>query len=296
MPFVADTANDLYVEVLAELMTTGDHAAPRGMPTREIRGASMILTDPTHNLITVRKLNIRFAVAEFLWIITGQNRLDFISKFNGEIAKFSDDGEHMSGAYGPPLTDQLPWVIRKLEDQEDTRQALLTIWRPMPAGSKDVPCTITMQFMLRNNLLEMITYMRSNDMWLGFPYDLFAFTMIQRYVANALQVKAGPYHHHVGSLHLYDRDNEAAEKALDSPHHVIDTADLIPYYPWPPVVLEALIAAPNEVHRLYTEDHGDTTWFNIISLLIPSYSSANPKWREILETHGIEPRNFGALL
>ena len=230
-------------------------------------------------------------VAEFLWIITGQNRADLIGKFNGEMKRFSDDGHHLSGAYGPPITDQLPWIIRQIKADPDTRQAVLTIWRPLPGESKDIPCTIVMQFMLRKSGLEMLTYMRSNDLWLGFPYDLFTFTMIQRYVASALGVPPGPYHHHVGSLHLYDRDLESVKKALGRPHRCVDTADLVPSYPWPLEILECLVAAPNAVRRRTGSTLPDG-WWNLVSLLIPSYSSQNPRWCAILERHGIEPRGF----
>ncbi len=294
MPFVADTANDLYVEVLDYVCGEGERVSPRGLATREVRGASLLLTDPTCNLVTVKPLNIRFAVAEFLWILTGQNRLDLIKKFNSEIARYSDDDRHMSGAYGPPVADQLPWVIKQIEDQEDTRQALLTIWRPRPGPSADVPCTISMQFMLRNDALEMVVYMRSNDLWLGFPYDLFVFTMIQRYVAHAIGVPAGPYHHHVGSLHVYERDLDAARAALDAPHSHVETSDLALTYPWPLVALEVLVASPEKLPAMAADRGAEMSpgWWALLSLLIPAYSSANVKWREILETHGLEPKGF----
>lgn len=294
MPFVADTANDLYAEVLDYVCGSGDHVAPRGFKTREVRGASLLLTRPQYNLVTVKPLNIRFAVAEFLWILTGQNRLDLIDKFNGEITQFSDDGRHLSGAYGPPVADQLPWVIKQLEDQEDTRQALLTIWRPRPGPSADVPCTISMQFMLRDDALEMVVFMRSNDLWLGFPYDLFVFTMIQRYVAHAIGVPAGPYHHHVGSLHVYERNLDAVLTALDEPHTHVSTVDLLPSYPWPLVALEVLVSAPEELPRLHVSSIAEMSpgWWTLLSLLIPSYSSQDELWREILETHGLEPKGF----
>ncbi len=294
MPFVADTANDLYAEVLDHVTASGERVSPRGLATREVRGASLVLTDPTYNLVTVKPLNIRFAVAEFLWILTGQNRVDLVDKFNGQITQFSDDERHMSGAYGPPVADQLPWVIRQIEEQEDTRQALLTIWRPRPGPSADVPCTISMQFMLRNDALEMVVFMRSNDLWLGFPYDLFVFTMIQRYVADAIGVKAGPYHHHVGSLHVYERDLDAARAALDAPHNHVDTSDLVPTYPWPLVALEVMVAAPEKLPAMAADRSAEMSlgWWTIFSLLIPSYSTASPKWSAVLETFGLEPKGF----
>src|SRR5260370_41880706 len=61
--------------------------------------------------------------------------------------------------------------------------------------------------------------MRSNDAWLGLPYDVFTFTRIQAYVAAAVGVEPGRYTHTVGSLHLYERDWERAEDAACASIH-----------------------------------------------------------------------------
>jgi thymidylate synthase len=57
--------------------------------------------------------------------------------------------------------------------------------------------------------------MRSNDIYRGFPADVFAFTFIQELLARALQLEIGTYNHFVGSLHLYDEDEGNARSYLD---------------------------------------------------------------------------------
>ena len=37
----------------------------------------------------------------------------------------------------------------------------------------------------------LVVHMRSNDVFMGFPHDVFAFTMIQEILANDLGVKLG---------------------------------------------------------------------------------------------------------
>jgi hypothetical protein len=59
--------------------------------------------------------------------------------------------------------------------------------------------------------------MRSNDVWLGFPYDVFVNTCLQQILANEMQLELGTYTHHVGSLHLYEKNEKAAREALYSP-------------------------------------------------------------------------------
>jgi thymidylate synthase len=61
----------------------------------------------------------------------------------------------------------------------------------------------------------MVTYMRSNDAFIGLPHDVFAFTMVQEIVARSLNIKLGKYHHIVGSLHLYNTDRRKASAYVD---------------------------------------------------------------------------------
>jgi len=53
--------------------------------------------------------------------------------------------------------------------------------------------------------------MRSNDVMLGFGYDIFSFTMLQEMMAIELGVELGWYQHVVGSLHAYERDRKRIE-------------------------------------------------------------------------------------
>ena len=57
--------------------------------------------------------------------------------------------------------------------------------------------------------------MRSNDIWTGFPYDVFSFTAFQTMLAFKLNVGIGEYTHIAGSLHLYERDAISYTKNLE---------------------------------------------------------------------------------
>jgi hypothetical protein len=82
---------------------------------------------------------------------------------------------------------------------------------------KDIPCTLSIQFFIRDGRLHCVTTMRSNDIWLGLPYDIFCFTCLQRLIAEALKVPTGFYIHQAGSLHLYARNAEKMDTASNKP-------------------------------------------------------------------------------
>lgn len=214
------SADELYLRVLRHMMVGGRSVAPRGEQTKETIGTALKLTNPYRNIITLpdRKLSYHFMVAEWLWIMLGMNDLDMIRPYNKRMADYSDDGETLRGAYGPKLIEQLPYVLELLKADMFTRQAVISLWRERPRHSKDIPCTLTLQFLLRDHggalVLDLVTNMRSNDVWFGLPYDLFTFTMLQQYVAGRLNAVCGSYHHFIGSLHLYEKHAAQAEELL----------------------------------------------------------------------------------
>lgn len=202
--------------VVLDLLQNGEEVRPRGQRTKELTHYSFVLSDPAANIMMnpIRAVSQPYAVAEFLWILLGRKDVATIAPFNKRIADFSDDGAEFFGAYGPWVAAQLPYVIKTLQADPDTRQAVMTIWRQSPPPTKDVPCTVAIQYLLRNGRLHAQTFMRSNDAWLGLPYDVFTFTRLQAYVAAAIGVPMGRYVHTVGSMHLYERDWERAGAAV----------------------------------------------------------------------------------
>lgn len=134
--------------------------------------------------------------------------------------------EYAHGAYGWRMTRRfggynvLAHIIRMLKTDPGTRQAVvvpydtaLDLEKSAVGDKKDIPCTISLNFMLRQNKLYLSVNMRSNDLWLGMPHDVFVFTSLQQLVANALGAELGWYQHSAMSMHLYHRNLEKARAA-----------------------------------------------------------------------------------
>ena len=215
----ARSISGLFVAACRHVLDDGIKVAPRGMATLEILGAHLCLTDPRRRLLDlapVRVLNPAFAVAEAVWIISGSDD-PWIFDYNAGLARYADEGR-LKGAYGPRLrgwrgeVDQLDRVRQLLAQDPDSRQAVVQLFDPGRdwSGYRDVPCTLGYRFFVRDGALQMHTTMRSQDMWLGLPYDVFTNTLIQELLAGWLGVDVGEYHHHVDSLHLYQQHHAQA--------------------------------------------------------------------------------------
>jgi len=101
-------------------------------------------------------------------------------------------------------------------------------------------CTLTLQFMLREDRLHVIACMRSSDVWLGLPYDAFNFSMLGNILASQLGVALGTVTFHLGSSHLYETNLDAAKKVLESGEELMDVSS--PALPGaPPACLETVL-------------------------------------------------------
>ena len=201
----------------------GLKSSPRGMKTREkINHTTMC--DMRYPIVTNKKrlLGYKFMIQEAIWILRGDNRLSTIKHYSKIISKFSDDKYFFRGAYGPKIIDQLQYVCHALKEDRNTRQAVINIWRESPYATNDIPCTISFQFLIREDKLHIIANMRSNDLWLGWPYDNFNFSMLGAYVALLLkdiyniEVGLGVTTINAGSRHLYERNFESADTCTQS--------------------------------------------------------------------------------
>ena len=211
-------ANEVYRNLIDEVVDRGYGADPRGMFTKEIIGHTT-RCDMKSPIVTIpeRELGYKFMFAEAYWILSGT-----IKPYSNVIKRFSDDGVFYFGAYGPKIVDQLPYICKSLNEDLTTRQACINIWREKPPVSKDIPCTLSLQFIVRRDTLNVIANMRSNDVWLGWPYDNFNFSMIGLSVCLLMKqmynkkLNLGMLHNNAGSRHLYKENFEQAYKVTDS--------------------------------------------------------------------------------
>ena len=219
--FHGETVNDVWEQALNDLLAqakSGFKDSSRdGDVVGEFLDAVMVVEDPTRNIVTspVRRMPMRYAVGELAWYLSGSNKVADISKFAKKWEQISDDGETNNSAYGYRIHtlfgfDQWDFIKELLSKDPNTRQAVIHIKDASNKPTKDTPCTVYLQFFIREGLLHLSVHMRSNDIWMGVPYDMFSFCFLQMKMAMELGVGIGRYTHYAGSLHMYKRDYDVA--------------------------------------------------------------------------------------
>lgn len=107
-----------------------------------------------------------------------------------------------------------------------TRRAVVPIFLPEDNDQSSPtylspPCPVSLQFLVREEKLYMLTYMRSQSVAAILPYDLFVLTFLQESLATELGLDLGYYHHFIGSAHYYEHEEERGNALLS-----IDISDL----------------------------------------------------------------------
>lgn len=213
---LAENVSEAWLKIINHIDIHGDILSPRGQEVKEVRNMSVQIRNPKKRIITnpIRKMSLPFAFGELLWYISGRNDLSMMQYYSSRMKSFSDDGETLNSAYGHRIFgkhkdigfDQWNHAYHKLMEDIDTRQAIIHLHTPNQKKTKDEVCTLSLQFLIRNNKLDMVTNMRSNDIIWGFTYDIFAFTSLQELMANQLGMDVGIYYHNVASMHIYKKD------------------------------------------------------------------------------------------
>lgn len=207
-----DTVTDAFEKAYNFVSEFGETVVSRIGKTKHVTDITFLVSNPYHNvcLNPQRNLSLRYLVGEIQWYLSGSNKVEDIGKYAKMWYDLSDDGETVNSAYGYRIFhkfgfDQLQYCIDKLKKNPYDRQCILHIKEASNKPTKDTPCTCLLQFTCFNGKLNLHTYMRSNDIWLGLPYDMGFFTVLLQIVAKEVGLPVGVYYHTVGDLHLYER-------------------------------------------------------------------------------------------
>ena len=217
-----DNFTEAYIDLCRMIRDESDfEVSPRDLKIKEKLGVQFRIRNPRDRLpyVKARNFSLSYFVAESIWYMSGNNSTDWISRYASFWKTISDDGKTANSAYGsrmfkahPSIANgeiiQWDYVRDELKRDPDSRRAVIHIRTPDDSihAVKDVPCTLALQFFIRNSSLHLHVNMRSSDIILGIAYDIPAFTLMQEILANELGIDVGEYCHTSNSLHCYERD------------------------------------------------------------------------------------------
>ena len=229
---VFDNFTEAYVGLAKLLRDEHEYeASPRGKKVKESLGVRFEITNPLDRIpyIPARKFSMQYVIAESLWYLSGNNQTEWIANYAPFWNNITDDGKTANSAYGARLfkennkiaggrINQWEYIKEELKNDPDSRRAVMHIRVPDDSidAKLDVPCTLALQFFIRDGKLNLMVNMRSSDLILGIAYDIPAFTLFQELMALELGVELGRYIHVSNSLHVYEQHFDMLNEIANS--------------------------------------------------------------------------------
>jgi thymidylate synthase len=220
-----NTCDGIFRAVLREVLECGEEVTASqsksvgsGTTSLDLRNHQFTIPNPYDRVVCApeRRFNVVGAIARFIWLVSGSDRLDEIEFYEPRARAFTDDGLTLPGSnYGArlfhaePGLNQIHGVISRVKSDPCTRRAAAAVYQAEDAvrDSKDIPCAFGLFYTVREGKLVTTTVMRSNAAWRLLPFNIFEFTLLQELVAVVSGLKLGSYTHFAVSQHLFRADN-----------------------------------------------------------------------------------------
>lgn len=113
--------------------------------------------------------------------------------------------------------DQLQVLVSKLKSEPHGRRHLVINYNPGELDQACLPaCHYAFQVYIRNDTyIDLLVQMRSVDLFLGLPFDVASYALLQRLLAKEVGLKSGKLKFMLGDTHIYLNHIEQVKTILE---------------------------------------------------------------------------------
>ncbi len=219
-----------YLELLQDILDNGAGKGDRtGTGTVSVFGRQMRFDlSEGFPLLTTKKLHLRSIIHELLWFLTGDTNLKYLHE-NG--VTIWDEWADESGDLGPIYSyqwrswptpdgrhiDQISQVIDQIRNTPNSRRIIVSAWNPADLPDESLSpqenvkrgkmalaaCHAFFQFYIADGKLSCQLYARSQDVFLGTPFNIASYALLTHMVAQQCDLDLGEFIWTGGDVHLY---------------------------------------------------------------------------------------------
>lgn len=245
--------DEQYKSLTKDILKNGISKVDRtGVGTVSTFGKTMeIDISQSFPLLTLRMISFKIVAEETLFFLSGNTNTKILEEKGINIWKGNTSREFLDSrnlghlevgdmgmGYGhqwrrfgaSPLTgvDQVSTVLKGLRDNPYSRRHVISAHNPEAEHLMALPpCHILQQYVVNGDYLDSCFYMRSNDFYLGNPYNIASYALLNYMFAKWCNRKPGKLVFFGADVHIYNNAIFAAEQLLDktpfeSPKLLID--------------------------------------------------------------------------
>lgn len=115
----------------------------------------------------------------------------------------------VSGFTTPIYTNQVEKLLNSLTNDPASRRHIISLWNIDDLHDMSLyPCVWHNQWIVKGGKLYLIVGIRSNDLALGNPFNVFQYYVLWRMVAQVLGYELGTLTFNINDIHIYERHVE----------------------------------------------------------------------------------------
>ena len=179
-------------------------------------------------LVTTKKLHLRSIIHELLWFLSGDTNIRYLQENGVSIwDEWADGNGDLGPVYGqqwrrfPKLVpsgqqsdgrplffaahvDQIADLVEAIRKTPDSRRLIVSAWNPGDVPDMALPpCHTLWQVRILAGKLHLQLYQRSADMFLGVPFNIASYALLQVMLAHVTGYQPGDFIHSLGDAHIY---------------------------------------------------------------------------------------------
>lgn len=177
-------------------------------------------------LLTTKKLHLKSIIYELLWFLSGDTNVKYLQDHGVRIwNEWADEDGNLGPVYGKQwrswqnadgtTVDQISQVVHQIRNNPDSRRMIVSAWNVGDLPSMALaPCHCLFQFYVAEGRLSCQLYQRSADVFLGVPFNIASYALLNMMIAQVCDLQPGDFVHTFGDVHLYTNHVEQAREQL----------------------------------------------------------------------------------
>jgi len=228
-----------YCDLLRKVIASGAKKADRTkVGTLSIFGVQLRhdLNNDGFPLFTQKEVYWKAVCAELFWFLRGETNIatlnatiwdSWIDK-NGDLGRIYGAQWRTWQTANSEVIDQIANVIKSIKTDPDSRRHLVNAWNVGELNQMALPpCHYSFQFYVENGKLSCMYNIRSNDLFLGLPFNIASYALLTHIIANICGLGVGEIIATLGDAHVYLNHLEAIEKYLSNEQHALPTLQIV---------------------------------------------------------------------
>jgi len=225
------TQTKQYLDLVKYILDNGQFVNDRtGVGTYSCFGLPTMTFDLQQSfpLVTAKKMPWKGTVEELKWFLSGSTNIKDLDKSaQAWWSPWADEDGNLDYMYGEQFRsyggalgkDQLMGLINSVKRDPSSRRHVVTLWNPNTVDKQPLACChgTVIQCYVRGPYLDMATYQRSADAFLGLPVNIASYSLLLSLLAKVTGYLPGKLFYTLGDAHVYSNHVTQCQEMISRP-------------------------------------------------------------------------------